>query len=125
YARSGLLSDVQLYEDHPSTYGADINRRRRWIRGDWQLVGWLLPLVPGPGKRRLRNPLSMLSQWKLLDNLRRSLVPAALTLLLLLGWTVLPRAWLWTLAVIAILFLPCASAFILDLLRKPDEVVLS
>ena len=124
YARSGLLSDVQLYEEHPSTYGADISRRHRWIRGDWQLVGWLLPLVPGPGKRRLRNPLSMLSQWKLFDNLRRSLVPAALTLLLLVGWTVLPHAWLWTLAVIAILLLPSASAFILDLLRKPDEVLL-
>ena len=46
YARSGLLSDVQLYEESPSTYGADINRRRRWIRGDWQLTGWLLPVVP-------------------------------------------------------------------------------
>ena len=124
YARSGLLSDVQLYEEHPSTYGADINRRRRWIRGDWQLAGWLLPRVPGPDKRRLRTPLSVLSQWKLLDNLRRSLVPAALTLLLLLGWTVLPHPWLWTSAVIAILLLPCASAFIQDLLRKPDEVLL-
>ena len=92
YARSGLLSDVQLYEEYPSTYGADISRRHRWIRGDWQLLGWLLPRVPGPGKRRLRNPLSALSQWKLFDNLRRSLVPAALTLLLLLGWTVLPHA---------------------------------
>ena len=124
YARSGLLSDVQLYEEHPSTYGADISRRHRWIRGDWQLLGWLLPLVPGPGKRRLRNPLSMLSLWKLFDNLRRSLVPAGLTLLLLLGWTVLPHAWLWTLAVIAVLLLPAASAFVLDLLRKPDEVLL-
>jgi hypothetical protein len=76
YARSGLLSDVQLYEEYPSTYAADIKRRHRWIRGDWQLAGWLLPLVPGPGKRRLRNPLSVLSQWKLFDNLRRSLVPA-------------------------------------------------
>ncbi len=123
YARSGLLSDVQLYEEHPSTYGSDISRRQRWIRGDWQLVGWLLPLVPGPGKRRLRNPLSMLSQWKLFDNLRRSLVPAALALLLLLGWTVLPHPWLWTLAVIAVLLLPAASALVVDLLRKPDEVL--
>ncbi len=124
YTRSGLLSDVQLYEEHPSTYGADISRRHRWIRGDWQLVGWLLPLVPGPGKRRLRNPLSALSLWKLFDNLRRSLVPPALTVLLLLGWTVLPHPWLWTLLVIAILLLPSASAFVLDLLRTPDEVLL-
>ena len=115
---------MQLYEEHPSTYDADISRRRRWIRGDWQLVGWLLPLAPGPGKRRLKNPLSVLSQWKLLDNLRRSLVPAALTLLLLLGWTALPHPWLWTLAVVAILLLPSASVFIVDLLRKPDEALL-
>ena len=38
-----------------------------------------------------KNPLSALSRWKIFDNLRRSLVPAALTLLLLLGWTILPR----------------------------------
>ena len=76
-----------------------MSRRHRWIRGDWQLAGWLLSRVPGPGPRRLPNPLSVLSQWKLLDNLRRSLVPPALTLLLLLGWTVLPHAWLWTLVV--------------------------
>ena len=124
YARSGLLSDVQLYEEHPSTYRADMSRRQRWTRGDWQLVGWLLPLVPGPGKRRLQNPLSILSQWKLFDNLRRSLVPATLALLLLLGWTVLPHAWLWTLAVIAILLLPSISEFVVELSRKPPEVTL-
>jgi cyclic beta-1,2-glucan synthetase len=123
YARSGLLSDVQLFEEYPSTYRADVQRRHRWIRGDWQLAGWLLPFVPGPGQRRLRNPLSPLSLWKLLDNLRRSLVPATLTLLLLLGWIVLVQPWLWTLAVIAILFLPAASASVLDLLRKPEEVL--
>jgi hypothetical protein len=82
YARSGLLSDVQLYEEYPASYGADMSRRHRWIRGDWQLAGWLLSFVPGPAKRRLRSPLSALSRWKLFDNLRRSLVPAALTLLL-------------------------------------------
>ena len=123
YARSGLLSDVELYEEYPSTYRADVNRRHRWIRGDWQLAGWLLPFVPGPAGRRVRNPLSALSWWKLFDNLRRSLVPVVLTLLLLLGWTVLPHAWLWTLVVIAILLLPAACAFIVDLGRKPEEVL--
>ena len=122
YARSGLLSDVELYEDYPSTYAADISRRHRWIRGDWQLAAWLLPLVPGAGDRRPRNPLSALSRWKLFDNLRRSLIPAASTLLLLLGWTVLPHPWLWTGAAIAMLLLPAASASLLDLLRKPDDL---
>jgi cyclic beta-1,2-glucan synthetase len=123
YARSGLLSDVALAEETPHTYATDMSRRRRWVRGDWQLAGWLLRHVPGPGGTRLPNPLSVLSQWKLFDNLRRSLMPAALTLLLLLGWAVLPGAWAWSAAVIAIVALPGASAWLMDLLRKPDEVL--
>ena len=47
YARSGLLSDVELFEDYPPTYAADAARRHRWIRGDWQIASWLLPRVPG------------------------------------------------------------------------------
>ena len=128
YARAGLLSDVQLYEEYPARYSADVSRRHRWIRGDWQLAGWLLRRIPGAdagvGKTRQDNPLSMLSQWKLIDNLRRSLVPAALTFLLLLGWTVLSSAWLCTLSVIGILLIPSWCASILDLLRKPGEVLL-
>ena len=123
YARSGLLSDVQLYEEYPASYAADMSRRHRWVRGDWQLLQWLLSSVPGSGGGRLRNPLSVLSQWKLFDNLRRSLVPTALTLLLLIAWTRLAPAWPWTLAVVAILALPAASGVVLDLLRKPAEVL--
>ena len=124
YARAGLVSDVLLYEEYPSRYSADVSRRRRWIRGDWQLAGWLLPRVPGPGARRQKNPLSWLSQWKLLDNLRRSLVPATLTLLLLLGWTDLSSAWFWTLAVIEIILIPSLMASALELFRKPVDVLL-
>lgn len=132
YARAGLLSDVQLYEDYPARYSADMSRRYRWIRGDWQLAGWLRRRVPGNraddgaggDNARQKNPLSMLSQWKLFDNLRRSLAPAALTLLLLLGWTVLSPAWLWTLSVMGILLLPSLCALILEMFRKPGEVLL-
>ena len=62
----------------PSRYNVDISRRHRWIRGDWQIAHWLLPRVPGADARRMANPLSGLSQWKIFDNLRRSLVPIAL-----------------------------------------------
>ena len=123
YARAGLLSDVQLYEEYPSSYGADVSRRHRWIRGDWQLARWLLPCVPGPGGHCLKNPLSILSRWKLLDNLRRSLVPVALTLLLLLGWTVLSSPWFWTLSVIGIILIPSLIISILEMLQKPIEVL--
>ena len=124
YARAGLLSDVQLYEDYPSRYGADVSRRHRWIRGDWQIASWLVSRVPGPGKLRQRNPLSILSQWKIFDNLRRSLVPSALTLMLLLGWMVLTPPWLWTVAVIGILLIPPSVASVLELIRKPDDMLL-
>ncbi|MEO6823887.1 MAG: glucoamylase family protein [Nitrosospira sp.] len=124
YARAGLLSDVQLYEGFPARYSADVSRRHRWIRGDWQLASWLLWQVPALDTRYNPNPLSLLSRWKLMDNLRRSLVPTALTLLLLLGWLALPDAWFWTLGVIGILAIPAAIAAISDLLNKPSEVPL-
>jgi len=125
YVRSGLITDVQLYEEYPSRYSDDVKRRQRWIRGDWQIAAWLLRRVPGPNGTRSRNPLSMLSQWKLFDNLRRSLVRPALLLLLVLGWTLLVPAWWWTLAVLGILFLPALFASALDLLRKPRDVPLA
>jgi cyclic beta-1,2-glucan glucanotransferase len=122
YARAGLLSDVMVYEEYPSGYGADVSRRHRWVRGDWQLVRWMLPGVPGTLARFQKNPLSMLSRWKLLDNLRRSLVPVALTLLLLLGWTVFATPLFWTLSVLGIILLPSLIPSILNLLRKPGDV---
>jgi cyclic beta-1,2-glucan synthetase len=121
YARSGLLSDVELYEDYPARYGADMARRHRWIRGDWQISGWLFSSVMCADGQRRRNPLSLLSQWKILDNLRRSVVPVVFMLLLILGWSVLPGAWVWTLVVLAIVLLPAIAATLLDLLRKPAE----
>ena len=124
HARSGLLSDVHLYEEYPSSYVADVNRRHRWIRGDWQIAGWLLSRVPGPGDVRRRNPLSGLSQWKIFDNLRRSLEPSALTLLLLLGWNTLSPAWYWTLSVIGILLIPSLMASALEMFRKPADALL-
>jgi cyclic beta-1,2-glucan glucanotransferase len=124
YARSGLLSDVQLYEDYPATYEADVARRHRWIRGDWQIARWILPRAPGPEHRPLKNPLSPLSRWKIVDNLRRSLVPVSLVLLLLFIWLRLPPAWVWTLATLAIIFLPILAGFLLDVFQKAEDVAL-
>jgi len=122
YARSGLISDVQLYEAYPSGYIADVSRRRRWIRGDWQLLRWLFPGVPGLNVVFRKNPISILSRWKILDNLRRSLVPLALILLLLLGWTVLRSPWISTAAVMGIVVVPSLITALMGLFRKPGDV---
>ena len=123
YARAALLSDVELYEEYPARYSADVARRHRWIRGDWQIASWLLARVPGAGASRHRNLLSGISQWKIFDNLRRSLVPAALTLLLMLGWIFSSQPGFWTLVVIGIIVIPAVSAWLLELFRKPDEIL--
>jgi cellobiose phosphorylase len=134
YARSALVTDVDLIEEHPDSYAIEASRRHRWIRGDWQLAGWLLPRVPGTENphhaedlnqttpERQPNPLSSLSMWKIFDNLRRSLVSPALLALLIAGWLVGPAsAGFWTLLVVAIVFLPGALSALIEFLRKPAE----
>ncbi|MGC9451354.1 MAG: GH36-type glycosyl hydrolase domain-containing protein [Oceanipulchritudo sp.] len=123
HVRSGLLSDVELYEGHPARYNVDVDRRHRWVRGDWQILQWLMPRVAAADGRRMQNPLSALSRWKILDNLRRSLVPPALVLLLLGSWFALPEAGLTVaLAVVAILALPAVLRSGADFLRKPTDL---
>jgi cyclic beta-1,2-glucan synthetase len=127
YARAGLLSDVQLHERYPSRYSADVSRRHRWIRGDWQISAWLWPRVPvkrdDAGRLHYeKNPLSVLSRWKLFDNLRRSLVAPALTLLTLIGWIGLPLAWFWSGIVLAVMLMPACCALLLNLIRKPADI---
>ncbi len=122
YARSALVADVDLIEEHPISYSMDASRRHRWTRGDWQLTGWLLPRVPGPAGKRVHNPLSLLSVWKLFDNLRRSLLPAALLALWLGGWYWQSGFfWLWPLLVAGVFFGPVIIAGLVDLARKPTE----
>jgi len=119
YARSGLVSDVMLVEDFPSSHAADISRRHRWIRGDWQILAWLWRRVPGRGSR-VGNPISRLSQWKILDNLRRSVVPIALVAVLAIGWTQ-GAAWFATLAVLAIVLAPDVATALGALARPPPD----
>jgi cyclic beta-1,2-glucan synthetase len=116
YARAGLVTDVELIEDYPSHYRAHNRRKHRWLRGDWQITAWLRPQVSDESGRQVPNPVSTISQWKILDNLRRSLVEPAMFVLFLLGWLWLPgRPLHWTIATVAILFLPACCQLVLDL----------
>src|SRR5213078_2468864 len=86
YARAGLVSDIEVIEDYPSHYSAYNRRKHRWLRGDWQIVQWLTDKVPDESGASVRNPISLVSRWKILDNLRRSLVEPATFVLFLFGW---------------------------------------
>ena len=123
--RSGLLSDVQLFEKYPTSYRADMKRFSRWIRGDWQIFSWCLPIVPDAKRHWHKNPISALSRWKIFDNIRRSLVPIALTLFLLLGWIALTSSFFWTITVTVIIILPIVISSVWDTINKPKDVIFS
>jgi cyclic beta-1,2-glucan synthetase len=111
YARCGLVTDIEVFDDFPAKYHSYVKREHRWIRGDWQLLPWLRRRVPTPDGPRA-NPLTLLGRWKVTDNLRRSLVAPALVLLVALGCTVLPGpAWAWSLSAASVLALPLLLQF--------------
>jgi hypothetical protein len=119
YARVGLATDVEIIDDYPSHYNAYTRRKHRWVRGDWQIVQWLFTRVPDETGHYVRNPISTISRWKILDNLRRSLVEPATMILLVAGWLGLPGgAIYWTLVTLFILFIPVFVQLIFGLGRS-------
>ncbi|HET6765555.1 MAG TPA: glucoamylase family protein, partial [Longimicrobiaceae bacterium] len=108
-----------VYDDYPTRYLAYARRRHRWIRGDWQLLRWLTPRVPGPVGPEA-NVLPFLARWKILDNLRRSTTEIGQILFLVAGWTVLPGSPLrWTVLGLLAVAAPWIMAVLLAALRPP------
>ncbi|HLE84530.1 MAG TPA: glucoamylase family protein, partial [Thermoanaerobaculia bacterium] len=121
YARTALVSDVELVDDYPSSVLAHARRQHRWVRGDWQILRWLSPWVRNRAGGLERNRLPLLSRWKILDNLRRSLVPPATLALLLAAWTVLAGSpAVWTAAVVIALAFPLYPV-LLEILDGPER----
>ena len=92
FARAGLVTDVEVFDDYPTRYLTSTRRMHRWIRGDWQLLRWLTSRVPGRVGSN-QDPLSTLSRWKIADNMRRSLTPVAQLVWFVAGLTLLPGLW--------------------------------
>ncbi|CAN7750332.1 glycosyl transferase [Cupriavidus necator] len=84
FARAGLASDVEVVEEFPARYDVAARRQHRWTRGDWQLLGWIF------GHHQGIHAVPAIGRWKMLDNLRRSLLAPLLLLSLVLCWF-LPR----------------------------------
>jgi cyclic beta-1,2-glucan synthetase len=123
YARAGLVSDVEVVDDYPSHMSAFSRRKHRWVRGDWQILFWLLPRVPDFFGKMVSNPLSIVSRWKILDNLRRSLTEIATFAMLLSGWLFFPaKAIYWTVAALAVIALPSYAPFLLTIARAGSSL---
>ncbi len=73
--RCGVLSDVVLSDSHPATPSSFFKRMHRWIRGDIQSTLYAGRTVYDKLGRRQKNPISSLSRFFILDNVRRALVP--------------------------------------------------
>jgi cyclic beta-1,2-glucan synthetase len=122
HGRCGLVTDVVLFEDFPTGYLSFSHRLHRWVRGDWQLLPWLLPQVPNQHGGLIPNRLSSLDRWKIMDNLRRNLVTPATLLLLVSSWFFLPgSAFFWTVLALSIYFLPVMVSGIAGLRSRESE----
>jgi cyclic beta-1,2-glucan synthetase len=120
FAKSGLVSDVELLDEFPARYHQQSRRQLRWIRGDWQLLPFMFSSIKGRDGKVEKTPLSALSRWKLIDNLRRSLVPIAAFLTLLFA-SLLENPFQFALAFIALWTVPVFLTLIsssYDLVRQ-------
>jgi cyclic beta-1,2-glucan glucanotransferase len=73
FARAGLVTDSEFFDEFPSHYGVAAACQHRWTRGDWQLLPWIFGYASDSGSSRVRPAISPISRWKMLDNLRRTL----------------------------------------------------
>lgn len=117
YLRTGLATDLTMVDGFPAHYHAYAARQHRWMRGDWQLISYMMLSVRSTGRKRTPNPLSALSRWEIYDNLRRSLLSPALMMLLLLAVAVLPGSTaIWLCFVLLTILLPLIGAILSGLL---------
>ncbi len=112
-----LASDIELFENLPLNYVSYCQRQHRWIRGDWQIAPWIFRRVPSPNGKTEPNPLTVVNRWRILDNLRRTLVPVASLLLLLFGWLISAAPGAWSLVVGLAIVIP-GFAPLLDRLAR-------
>ncbi|HEX7332649.1 MAG TPA: glucoamylase family protein [Pyrinomonadaceae bacterium] len=123
FARAALTTDIELLDDYPASYEGYAKRSHRWTRGDWQILRWLFPRVPDGEGRKVRNVLPLAARWKILDNLRRSLVAPLLFLWLVASCALFPGPpWLWALFVFLVIAFPVQLHVTTGLLMHPRGI---
>jgi cyclic beta-1,2-glucan synthetase len=112
FARAALVSDIEVVEEFPSRYDVASARQHRWARGDWQLLPWIFSRGRDSRADPARRTIPFVGRWKMMDNLRRTLVAPATLLALLAGWTLpSPAAGMWSLGVLCMVALPALLPF--------------
>ena len=98
-------------------------RLHRWVRGDWQLIQWLSNwVIDGKGKR-VKNPINSISKWKILDNLRRSLVSTFNLAFIILALLFFPgNIFVWLVLPLFSIFFPTILG-IFNLLTRKDRII--
>jgi cellobiose phosphorylase len=92
YARVGIASGAHIFEGFPSNYREHMQRLHRWVRGDWQIMQWI---VQPRGK-----DFSLIARYRIFDNLRRSLLPVAAALAVLFSAFSSSEVAIWSIVVL-------------------------
>lgn len=116
FARSALVTDVELVEDFPVRYQVEASRQHRWARGDWQLLPFICKATSG---------VTALGRWKMIDNLRRSLTPIVWVLGSVAGWTILPinDALVWQMVMIVSLFVAPTLGLLSGAIPRRTDII--
>ncbi|HEY0727850.1 MAG TPA: hypothetical protein VGD38_07275, partial [Pyrinomonadaceae bacterium] len=123
FARAALTTDIELLDEFPASYEAYAKRQHRWTRGDWQIVRWLFPRVPNASGQKVRNPLPLIARWKILDNLRRSLLAPSLFVWFVASCTLFPGpALLWATFILIVIAFPVYLHVTTGLLTHPKGI---
>jgi len=125
FARVALATDIELFEEFPSRYEAIAARQHRWARGDWQLLPWLFGRSHSKTATGNRVRIPIIGRWKILDNLRRTLLAPASLLLLIAGWVLHPASpRLWTLFILATIAIPSLLPFFIGFVPRRKGISL-
>jgi cyclic beta-1,2-glucan synthetase len=123
FARSGTVTDIEVVEEFPTRYDVAAARQHRWVRGDWQLLPWILWNGKNSKGQNGRRSIPFIGRWKMIDNLRRSLSAPATFFAFLGGWTLpFAAAAMWSGFIFSTIALPPLIPFFAGIFPKRRKI---